>query len=62
MTDHEQLMNWIRHFRKARHLSTLDVMTVAARRDHPANWPTIEQAAEHREAEINLGTLLPLEA
>ena len=34
---------------------------MSARRKHPEAWPLIEQAAEHREAEINMETFLPLD-
>ncbi len=61
MTAPANLLEWIHRFRRAHRLATLDAMANAARQTHPEQWPTIEQAAEHREAEISLGCLLPIE-
>ncbi|MBP8173296.1 MAG: hypothetical protein KAY06_04715 [Aeromonadaceae bacterium] len=63
MSNSEQieLMGWVQHFRKAHNLVSLDGLIMSARRKHPEAWPLIEQAAEHREAEINMETFLPLD-
>ena len=63
MSNSEQieLMGWVQHFRKAHNMTSLDGLIISARHKHPESWPLIEQAADHREAEINLETLLPLD-
>jgi hypothetical protein len=62
MTELHTLNEWLQHFRKANNRTNLDALIVSARRAQPSSWTIIEQAAEHREAEINQGEQFPIES
>ena len=55
MNAQRTLGEWLDYFRKANNRRNLDALIVSARRAQPDCWAMIEQAAEHREAEINQG-------
>ena len=55
MNAQRTLNDWLVYFRKANNRANLDALIVLARKAQPTCWSLIEQAAEHREAEINQG-------